>query len=122
MSTDTFIPTAIDLLWAVHNPTQDQRKRLAGLPVTTNAVLVTLASAALLEVDPMAPRGPAGNSLLVYPAFIGRTLGVSEATVKKHLKSLEEKGLVTGRATPFGNAWAANGPVLLDNLKTRKAR
>jgi DNA-binding transcriptional ArsR family regulator len=117
MSTETITaaPTALDILWAVHNPTQKQRHLLRLLPTTANAVLVTLASAGVLaERDPSIT--PVKGSVLLYPAFIARTLGLSEPTIKGHLKSLSEAGLVTGRATALGPVYAANGPVILANI------
>lgn len=132
MTTTTTTPTAMDLLWAVHNPSQAQRKALQGLPVTANAVLVTVASAAVLmdldhRVDQMVT--DQGNVIwssksasvpLNTAAYVARTLGISEATVKGHLKNLVAQGLVTATQHPIYATYKANGQVILANLDQRR--
>jgi hypothetical protein len=115
-------PSAVEILTAVHRPSQEQRQRLRRLPTTAAAVLVTLASAPLVTTVTTATRGPSANdengqpSLLVWPAYIANVLGITEGTVKGHLKSLVEAGLATGHSTVFGPAYAANGSVVLANV------
>lgn len=105
------IYSATDLLWAVHNPSTKQRAILRALPTTAAGVLVTVASAqVLLEAE-------RASSTLATAAFIARTLGLSEQTVKGHLKSLGEAGLVKAYGVGPFTTYCANGPVILANLE-----
>lgn len=118
-------PTAIEILTAVHRPSSKQRSLLRLLPTTAAGVLVTLASAPLVVTNSTVTRGPKTSDpdqpeLLVWPTFIANTLGLSEATVRGHLKSLTAAGLTTARNTPIGVAYAANGPVILAEIERQR--
>ena len=123
-TTTTFGPTAVQILTAVHRPSTKQRNVLRALPTSAAGVLIALASAPLAEPDRYGTRGPAPTSdqptLLVWPAFIANAMGLSEATVRGHLKSLVHAQLATVRTTPMGIAYAANGPIILDNVESKR--